>query len=710
MIQLEYINRIATELNITAQQVNAVIALQLDGCTIPFIARYRKEKTSGLDELQISTIMQRYQDCIELSHRKDFILETINQQGLLTDALRKKISDALDLLSLEDIYAPFKKKKKTKADIAKENGIMPFAEFIMRQSNMDAHQVAKNYICDMFLDINAVIQAATDIIAEDISNDDALRISLRNLYFHKYQITSRIIKSKAEDKEALIYKDYFDFKEPIKRIPSHRYLAIERGENQKFLRIKFDCDMDEVYYKIKTKFVINNSSSGRIVADACEYAWSKSLQDIIENQVRTILKDQSDKVAIEVFSTNIKQLFLEAPLGEKKLIAIDPGYRTGSKVAVLDEYGALLDHYTIYPLAPVNNTADAISKLSASAHSYAIKYIVIGDGTGGRELMDLLRDRSYNFDMQIFTISEQGASIYSASDIARQEFPELDLTYRGAISIGRRLLDPMAELIKIDPKSIGIGQYQHDVNQKWLRQSLEITLESVVNVVGVNLNTASKYLLQHISGLNESIADQIIKYRNQNGKFKNKNQILNVPRIGAKTFEQCAGFLRIKNGDSILDNTAIHPMHYELLDKICHDQNLKLNELISNQQMRDKIPLERYCTAEVGLPSLHDIMTELQRPGIDPRGEIQAIVYEDKIRKIEDVTEGMILQGSITNITNFGAFVDIGIKATGLIHVSELSHQFVRDPNQIVSLKQHVRVKVIAVDIDRGRIRLSMKL
>ncbi len=707
MIELHIANRIQKSSGISLNQVKAVLSLLEEGNTIPFIARYRKEKTQGLDEVEIFRIAKIQKDLIELDDRRKFILETIAEQGQLTSELQEKINQAQDLLTLEDLYAPYKKKKKTKADIAIENGLLPLAEFILRQPNQELSPQVKKYVCEAFPSIEQVLQGAQDIIAENIFNDVALREQIRELYVKYYSISSKLIKTK--EKEATVFKDYFDYSEPIRKIPSHRFLAIERGEQLKLLRIKFIIEESEVIHRIQMKYVKNKTESGILIAKTCQMVWEKSLSESIENQVRKIMKDKSDEVAIQVFSENIRQLFMEAPLGEKKIIAIDPGFRTGSKVVVLDEAAMLLKHYTIFPLAPMQQTEEAYQKIHKDIKQYNIKFIAVGDGTGGRDIVDWLNSVLDTTDISIFNISEQGASIYSASEVAREEFPTLDLTYRGAVSIGRRLLDPMAELIKIDPKSIGIGQYQHDVNQKMLKEKLDSTLVSCVNQVGINVNTASKYLLNYISGLGNTISENIIQYRNEKGKIESKTELKKVPRLGPKAFEQCAGFIRIKDGISILDNTAILPEHYTLVDQMASSIGVSTSDFVANSQLRKAVKLADFITDKVGEYTIKDILVELDKPGLDPRGEIEKFEYLEGIRSIQDLKEGMIVNGIITNITKFGAFVDIGIKISGLIHISELSDKFISDPNEIVKLKQKVKAKVITIDINRERVQLSLK-
>lgn len=707
MIDLSFCNIIASRLSIQVHRVKTVLELIEESCTIPFIARYRKEKTGGLDEIQIKDISKLYHDLEELAARKKFILETILEQGQLTDLLRKQIEQAEDALVLEDLYAPYKKKKKSKADIAIENGLLPLAELILNNNSIEFNGIASKYFCDLYPDILSVRQGTIEIIASRIADDSLIRESIREQLFKKSSIQSRIIKSKEAEKIAATYRDYFDYNESIKSIPSHRYLAIERGEKQKLLRVKLIHDESDIFRIIARKYYREQSRSRKILEDAIVHSWTSSLNDIIDIQIHNILKKNSDEVATKVFAENIRQLFLEAPLGEKTIIAIDPGFRTGSKVVVLDQYGDLQKYYTIFPLQDIHKSEEALNKLNADIKRYSLHHIAVGDGTAGRETVEWIKSNILINELFVFNISEQGASIYSASEIAREEFADLDITYRGAISIGRRLLDPMAELIKIDPKSIGIGQYQHDVNQKLLKESLDFTLLSCVNKVGVNVNTASKYLLTYISGLGPTISENIVQYRKEIGKINSKNELKKVPRLGPKAFEQCAGFLRIKDGINPLDNTSIHPEHYSIVDKMAKNLGVSLAEFIANENLRKKIVIKDFVSNDVGEPTIIDIFKELDKPGLDPRGEFSNI--EVKIRNISELKDGMILDGIVNNITKFGAFVDIGLKVSGLIHISEMSEKFISDPNEIVHLKQKVKVKIISIEESRDRIQLSLK-
>lgn len=701
-----YIQIITGSLHLTSKQITNTIQLLNDGATIPFISRYRKELTGELDEVQIASVKEMYDKLIEIEKRKDTIIKTIKEQDKLSDELKLRIDECWNLTELEDIYLPFKPKRRTKAEIARENGLEPLAKMIMKQNSSNLRQLAKPYIKDKITNVDEALSGASDIIAEWINESQAARNAIRKIFSYDAVIFSKIIKGKEE--EAQKYRDYFDMKDKLSKCSSHRLLAMRRGESEGFLRVTIAPDEEKCYERLKKIFVKSDNESGDLVYDAAIDAYKRLLKPAIENEFAAESKLKADTEAIRVFSENLRQLLLSPPLGEKRVLGIDPGFRTGCKVVCLDNQGNLLHNETIYPHPPQNDYAKSARSIQKMVEAYNIQAIAIGNGTAGRETEHFIQNIRYDRKIQVFVVSENGASIYSASKIARDEFPDYDVTVRGAVSIGRRLMDPLAELVKIDPKSIGVGQYQHDVDQNLLKKSLDQTVENAVNRVGVNLNTASKHLLTYISGLGPQLAQNIVNYRAENGAFTNRKQLLNVPKMGNKTYEQCAGFLRIPESDHPLDNSAVHPESYSIVERMAGDLKIHLRELIHNKEVIQKINLNQYITDKIGIPTLTDILLELEKPGRDPRNSVKVFEFDANIKKIEDLICGMELPGIITNITNFGAFVDIGIKENGLIHVSHLADRYISNPAEIVSLHQHVKVRVLEVDIVRKRVQLKL--
>lgn len=700
-------NLIAQSLGVREQQVVQTIALLDGGATIPFISRYRKEATGGLDEVQIASIQEQNEKYIELGKRKTSILASIEEQGQLTEELRSRIQNTLSLTELEDIYLPFKPKRKTRASIAKEKGLEPLAKLIMSQSNLDVENKAYSFLNDAVSDTKEAIAGACDIIAEWVSESEPARNTVRNLFQRQAKLSTKLVKGKEVEGDK--FRDYFDWEEPLSRISSHRLLAILRAEGEGILRVNVAPEEDEAVERLQKRFVKANNEAADYVADAVKDAYKRLIKPSIETETLAAAKEKADEEAIRVFSTNVRQLLLSAPLGQKRVLGIDPGYRTGCKLVCLDEQGNLLHNETIYPHPPQHETGKAAAKVSKLVTTYKIEAIAIGNGTASRETEQFITNIRYEKAVQVFVVSENGASIYSASKIAREEFPDYDVTVRGAVSIGRRLMDPLAELVKIDPKSIGVGQYQHDVDQTKLKKTLDLTVESCVNSVGVNLNTASRHLLTYISGLGATLAQNIVDYRAENGAFLSRRDLLKVPRMGAKSFEQSAGFLRIPDAKNPLDGTAVHPESYGVVESFAKDLNCSVEELIKDKNLKKSIQLEKYVNAKVGLPTLTDIMDELDKPGRDPRKAIEVLTFDQSVKTIADLKPGQLLPGIVTNVTNFGCFVDIGIKENGLVHISELADRFVSDPNQVVSLHQHVEVKVLSVDMERKRVALSMK-
>ncbi len=705
---MEFFNKIiATSLNIPEKQVKNTLVLLQEGATIPFISRYRKEVTGGLDEVKIEQIKELYDKLCDIAKRKETIVNTITEQGKMTPELQQRIDTSWDATELEDIYLPYKPKRKTRAEVARQKGLEPLATLLMLQREPNPEQRASAYVKGEVKDVDDALKGARDIIAEQVNEDERARNQLRNTFARQAIITAKVVKGKEE--EAAKYRDYFDFSEPLRRCTSHRLLAIRRAEAEGLLRVSISpADDDECLERLERQFVRASNACGKQVAEAVQDSYKRLLKPSIETEYATITKEKADEEAIRVFAENLRQLLLAAPLGQKRVLGIDPGYRTGCKVVCLDAQGNLLHNENIYPHPPVEKKAEAASKLRKMVEAYQIEAIAIGNGTASRETEQFVVNQQYDRALQVFVVSEQGASIYSASKIARDEFPEYDVTVRGAVSIARRLMDPLAELVKIDPKSIGVGQYQHDVDAGKLKKSLDQTVENCVNSVGVNLNTASSYLLTYISGLGPQLAQNIINYRAENGAFRSRKELMKVPRMGAKAFEQCAGFLRIPQAVHPLDNTAVHPESYHIVEQMAKDMKCSIDQLIADKALRNQVELTKYMTATIGLPTLNDIMQELDKPGRDPRKTIRVFEFDKNVRTINDLRVGMELPGIVGNITNFGAFVDIGIKENGLVHLSQMADRFITDPTEVVSIHQHVMVKVLSVDMDRKRIQLTM--
>lgn len=698
---------VAGDTGISLKQTSATIKLLDEGATIPFISRYRKEATGGLDETQIQAIATAYEKAQELEKRKKHITETIAAQDKLTPELEKKIAECFDAQTLEDIYLPFKPKRRTKAEIAREKGLEPLARIIMAQNSDDVKRSAMRFVNDNVADTDEAIEGAADIIAEWISENQSVRNTVRNMFSREATVTCKVAKGKEE--EAANYQNYFDFSAPLKRCGSHRILAMRRGERESLLRVDISIPEEKILDRLSERLVKNDTESAQVVEKALTDSYKRLIKPSIENEFASLSKAEADDQAISLFAQNARQLLFAPPLGRKRILAIDPGYRTGCKVVCLDEQGNLLHNDTIYPTPPKSETALAAKKITHLIEVYKIDAIALGNGTASRETEHFLSSLRYNRDVKVFVVSEDGASIYSASKLAREEFPDKDVTVRGAVSIGRRLLDPLAELVKIDPKSIGVGQYQHDVDQTKLKKSLEFTVESCVNSVGVNLNTASKELLTYVSGLGPQLAQNIVSYRADNGDFTTRKQLMKVPKLGPKAFEQCAGFLRIPDGENPLDNTAVHPENYRIVEQMAKDCKCTVTDLIKDKEKREKIDISRYVTAETGLPTLTDIMAELEKPGRDPRKGVAVMKFDENIKTFDDLTEGLVLKGIVTNITQFGVFVDIGIKENGLVHISELSDKFVSSASEVVKIHQQVTVKVKSIDRERRRIALTMK-
>lgn len=704
-----FAKRISDLLNINIKYVDNTLELLDSGCTIPFISRYRKERTGGLDEVQITQICELNERMKETAKRKETIIKTISEQGKLTPELEKRINECWEPEVLEDIYMPYKPKRRTRAQVARENGLEPLATIIMLQRDSAPETTARRFINENVKSEEDAIKGALDIIAENVSEDERSRSQLRNAFRRGAIITSKVIKSKADTDEAAKYSDYFDFSEPLKRCSSHRLLAMRRGEKDGILRVSISADDEECVEKLKRLFVRGYGRCSTLVGEAVTDSFKRLLKPSIETEFATLSKENADGDAIAVFAENLRQLLLAAPLGQKRVMGIDPGFRTGCKVVCLDEQGNLLHHEAIFPHPPRNEQIEASTQIKEMVKKYGVEAIAIGNGTASRETDRFVKTLRLADSIQVFTVSEDGASVYSASKTAREEFPDKDVTVRGAVSIGRRLMDPLAELVKIDPKSIGVGQYQHDVDQAKLKKSLDLTVESCVNSVGVNLNTASKHLLTYVSGLGPTLAQNIIDYRTANGAFRSRSQLMKVPRLGPSAFEQSAGFLRIPDAKNPLDNTAVHPESYKIVEKMAKDCGCSVAELIKDKDKRKSIRLDRYVSEKVGMPTLTDIMAELEKPGRDPREQLEEFEFDPNVSTPDDLVEGMVLPGIVTNITNFGAFVDIGVHQDGLVHISQLADRYVSDPTQVVKLHQHVMVKVIEVDRRRNRISLSMK-
>jgi uncharacterized protein len=693
-----------------AINIQKTVELLNEDCTIPFISRYRKDQTGNLDETVIEQIAKLNKQYDEIVKRKESILKTIEEQGQLSTELAKKIQESFDLQELEDLYLPFKKRKTTKADVARENGLEPLAKIIMAQNNDNVDYIATQYLNENVINEDAALHGAREIIAEWINENIAVRQQLRRLFQRKAMITTKVVKTKKEEEGAQKFSQYFDWSESLCKTPPHRLLAMLRAEKEGFVKLKIEVDIDEVYDTIDAIVLKPQNTTTPHVQLAIEDSYKRLLHPAIANEILQEAKAKADANSIQVFATNLGQLLLAPPLGEKRILAIDPGYRSGCKVVCLDEKGDLLYNETIYPHAPQNEEAMAMKKIRSIVNSYKIDAIAIGNGTASRETEFFVKKIAFDKPIQVFVVSEAGASVYSASKLAREEFPNYDVTVRGSVSIGRRLSDPLAELVKIDPKAIGVGQYQHDVDQNKLKEELDATVIRCVNSVGININTASKHLLSYVSGIGEKLAENIVQYRSENGPFTDRKELKKVPRLGEKAFQQGAAFIRIKEGKNPLDNSAVHPEAYTIVEKIAKDLKLSVRELIGNKEKTALIQPEHYITPEIGLLSLKDIIKELEKPGLDPRKSAKVFEFDPNVKSIKDLKSGMILPGIVNNITNFGCFVDIGIKESGLVHISQLKSGFVSDVNEVVKLHQHVEVKVTEVDEDRKRIQLTMIL
>ena len=719
---------IASELHLSPHAVENTLKLLDEGCTIPFISRYRKERTGGLDEVQITAISNRVERLQEIAKRKETVIKTIKEQGKMTPDLQKRIDDCWELTVLEDIYLPYKPKRRTRAQVAREQGLEPLAQLLLMQREQHPEQVAQRFVVvgGSPANVTDALKGAQDIIAEQVSEDERSRNQVRSAFRREAFIESKVVKAKKDADEAQKYSDYFDWEEPLKRCSSHRLLAMRRGADEGILRVSLTIDDDEAVSRLQRNYVRGSGACQRLVAEAVEDGYKRLLLPSIETEFMNMSKEKADEEAIRVFAENLRQLLLSAPLGQKRVMGIDPGFRTGCKVVCLDAQGNLLHHEAIFPHPPVNHRMQATMHVQQMVKDYQIEAIAIGNGTASREtkefITEVMGDGCWVIDNskqttpntqhptpKVFVVSEDGASVYSASKAAREEFPDEDVTVRGAVSIGRRLMDPLAELVKIDPKSIGVGQYQHDVDQTKLKHSLDQTVESCVNLVGVNLNTASQHLLTYVSGLGPVLAQNIVDFRKEHGAFTSRAQLKKVPRLGPAAYQQCAGFLRIPDAKNPLDNSAVHPESYHVVEQMAKDRNCTVSDLIKNKDMREDIDIKHYVTEETGLPTLTDIMKELEKPGRDPREQIEEFEFDNSVQSIDDLHEGMVLPGIVTNITNFGAFVDIGVHQDGLVHVSQLADRYVSDPTQVVRLHQHVQVRVIAIDLRRQRISLSMK-
>ena len=704
-----YAKMIGKALGLSERSVTNTLQLIDEGCTIPFISRYRKERTGNLDEVQITAISDAYDKLKEISKRKDTVVKTITEQGKMTDDLQRRINACWDANELEDIYMPFKPKRRTKAQVAREQGLEPLSLILMMQRERNIEAAAQRFVKEDVKDVAAAIKGAQDIVAEMVSEDERSRQQVRSSFRREAIITSKVVKAKADSEEAAKYSDYFDFSEPLRRCSSHRLLAMRRGENEGILRISISADDEVCLDKLKRQFVHGFGPCQALVGEAVEDAYKRLLKPSIETEFANMSKEKADDEAIGVFAENLRQLLLSAPLGQKRVMGIDPGFRTGCKVVCLDAQGNLLHHEAIFPHPPVNKASVAAHQVEQMVEKYNIEAIAIGNGTASRETAQFVKQLQLGHDVKQFVVSEDGASVYSASKTARDEFPDEDVTVRGAVSIGRRLMDPLAELVKIDPKSIGVGQYQHDVDQSKLKKSLDQTVESCVNLVGVNLNTASQHLLTYVSGLGPTLAKNIVEYRKANGAFASRAQLKKVARLGPSAFEQCAGFLRIPGARNPLDNSAVHPESYHIVEQMAKDNHCTVAQLIGDAAKRKAVDIKKYVTATVGMPTLTDIMAELEKPGRDPREQIEEFEFDKNVTSVDDLVAGMVLPGIVTNITNFGAFVDVGVHQDGLVHVSQLADRYVTDPTQVVKLHQHVKVRVVEVDRKRNRISLSMK-
>ena len=700
---------IASQLSLAEKSVENTLQLLDEGCTIPFISRYRKEKTGNLDEVQIEAIAQAGEKLKEMAKRKETILKTIDEQGKLTDELRKRIEACWDATELEDIYLPYKPKRRTRAQVAREHGLEPLAQLILLQRERDIRRVAQKYVGDKVADAEAALQGAKDIIAETVSENEYSRNAVRQKFRQGAVITSKVVAKKKDEEEAQRFSDYFDFSEPLKKCSSHRLLAMRRGEAAGFLRVSISADDEACTDRLRQRYVRGYGDCQTLVDEAVDDAFKRLLKPSIETEFAALSKQKADEEAIGVFAENLRQLLLAAPLGQKRVMAVDPGFANGCKTACLDAQGNLLHHEIVFPHPPRNKRAEATAALQRMVKRYEVEAMAVGNGTASRETSDWLHAIDFDHPVDIYVVSEDGASIYSASKTAREEFPDEDVTVRGAVSIGRRLMDPLAELVKIDPKSIGVGQYQHDVDQSLLKKSLDSVVMSCVNSVGINLNTASQHLLTYVSGLGPTLAKNIVEYRRENGAFTSRVQLKKVPRLGPSAYEQCAGFLRIPGARNPLDNSAVHPERYDLVETMAKDQGVTVKQLVEDKVLQKKIDVKKYVSAEVGMPTLTDIMAELDKPGLDPRGKVEKFEFDASIKTMEDLLEGMVVPGIVTNITKFGAFVDIGVHQDGLVHISQLADRYVADPSEVVRLHEHVMVRVAEVDLKRKRIALSMK-
>jgi uncharacterized protein len=705
-IPAKFISLIASALHLTEKQIRNAIQLFIEGATIPFISRYRKEMTDGMDEVQLGDTKEQYDKLCELAKRKLAVLKSIEEQDKLTDELKSRIDNCWNITELEDIYLPYKPKRRTRAEIAREKGLEPLAKMLMKQQSDDIVRMALGFVKGDVVDTDDALKGARDIIAEWVNESEVARNAVRTIFAREAVISSKLVKGKEE--EAQKYRDYFDMSEKLARCSSHRLLAMRRGETEGFLRVNITPEDENCLDRLNRIFVKGNTDSSNQVSEAVNDAYKRLLKPSIETEFASESKAKADTEAIRVFAENLRQLLLAPPLGQKRVLGIDPGFRTGCKIVCLDAQGNLLHNETIYPHAPQHETSQAMRKVQKMVEAYKIQAIAIGNGTASRETEQFIQNTGFDREVQVFVVSENGASIYSASKIARDEFPDYDVTVRGSVSIGRRLMDPLAELVKIDPKSIGVGQYQHDVDQTQLKKSLDQTVENAVNKVGVNLNTASKHLLTYISGLGPQLAQNIVDFRSENGAFKNRKQLMKVPKMGAKTFEQCAGFLRIPDSENPLDNSAVHPESYGIVEAMAKDLKSTVAELIQNKELKKSIDLQKYIGPKVGLPTLNDILQELEKPGRDPRSGIQVFEFDPNVKTIGDLRTGMELPGIVTNITNFGAFVDVGIKENGLIHVSNMADRYISNPAEVVSVHQHVKVRVIEVDAVRKRVQLKL--
>jgi uncharacterized protein len=698
---------IARRTGIPLRQVKNTVDLLEEGATIPFISRYRKEHTGSLDEVQIADIRDALNQLKELQKRQEYILKTIEEQDKLTPELRRKIEECMDPVQLEDIYLPYKPKRKTRATVARDRGLEPLAKILMKQQEMKIEKAASGFLNEEVESVEDALQGARDIIAEWVNENQRARTTVRYHFDRSAVISSRLVKGKEE--EGAKFKDYFEFSEPLKKCPGHRILAMRRGEQEGFLKLTVEPEAKKVTGALEEQFVSSPYDVGQQVAEAVRDAYKRLMQPSIENEYKALYKEKADQEAIRVFAGNLRQLLLSSPLGQKRVLALDPGFRSGCKLVCLDEQGNLIHNETIFPHPPQSDRAGSTRKISSLVQQYRTEAIAIGNGTASRETERFIRMIRFPHDLEVYVVNESGASIYSASKIARDEFPDYDVTVRGAVSIGRRLMDPLAELVKIDPKSIGVGQYQHDVDQGNLKKSLDEVVESCVNLVGVNVNTASKHLLTYVSGLGPALAQNVVDYRSEIGAFTSRSQLKKVPRMGEKAFEQCAGFLRIEGAKNPLDNSAVHPESYHIVKQMAADLKVDLTQLVSDEKLVKKIDPAKYVKGDIGLPTLKDILSELEKPGRDPREQIEVFEFDQSVYSMEDLKPGMELPGIVTNITKFGAFVDVGVKQDGLVHISHLADRFVKDPNDIVKIHQHVKVRVLEVDIARNRIQLSMK-